>query len=263
MNKQIEVLFTESVTEQGIQDIIAKHDPKLVRDMTNEAEFKEARKVRTEMNKLVEKVNATRITLSTQLKDHGDDLIARIESGYSPTVTPFLVENESRKIEKKRIEEKRKARVREQEDKIADIKGASNRAMHLPLDDLESILQDVCDVDLAWFDDEFRGGAQIAKEVSIGQLNDAFKYLTEKETARQEKEIQNAELADKNDEIEKLKAQLAAMQPEPIKEVAQKYNETLSDALETWNSSVMLYGDDFSDLKSTIERFTTLTITEQ
>jgi len=212
-NEMIVALFADSVTDQGIKDIIAKHDPSVVLDMRNEVEFKAARKVRTEMNKLIENIDRIGIDASSQVTQMRSDLKARVESAYSPTVKPYMIEDQKRKDEKKRVAEEKKSREAEQKAKIDEIKGASNRAMHLPIDDLEDILQSVCDVDLDWFDEEYRGGAQIAKEVSIGQLNDAFKYLSEKEHSRKAAEIKEAEIADKDDEIEALKKQLAALKP--------------------------------------------------
>lgn len=222
MSNKIVELFTESITEQGIKDIIAKHDPKIVRDMSNDVEFKEARKVRSEMNKVLENIDRIGINSAKQITDMRNDFKDRVESAYSPTVKPFLLEDKKRKDEKKRLEDEKKARIKEQEQKIADIKGASNRAMYLPVDDIEDILQGVCGVNLSWFDKEFYGEAQITKEVAISQLTDSLKHKAEKEEDRKKSEIKDAELADKNDEIEELKRQLslhASKAPEPKKEV--------------------------------------------
>jgi len=222
MNKKIAILFTESITDQGIKDIIAKHDPKIVRDMSNDVEFKEARKVRAEMNKVLDNIDRIGIDSATEITNMRNDLKTRVESAYSPIVMPFLLEDKKRKDEKKRIEDEKKARIAEQEQKIEGIKGASNRAMHLPIDDIGDILQDVCSVDLSWFDKEFYGEAQIAKEVSISQLADALKYKKEKEDERKKSEIKDAEIADKDDEIENLKKQLALMSSKtPIDEEAE------------------------------------------
>ena len=260
-NSKILAIFTDTVTEDAIKKITSKHEG-LIHNFENEAEFKEARKVNTEMNKLLKEVDRVGIDAAKHVTDLRNELKDKIEAAYSGTVTPFKIEDQKRKDEAKRIKDEKEARLKEQSDKLAMIKGASARAIHLPIDDIEDILQEVMSIDLAFFDEDMQQEAKSSKEISLAQLQDAFKFASQKEEMRKAQEMQKAELADKDDEIAKLKAMLEAQNP-VNKDSKEEYRETLIDALETWNSSVMLYTDDFKDLKSTIERFTSLTITEQ
>lgn len=235
-NDKILAIFSDTVTADALESITATHFG-LVHDFTNEAEFKAARKVTTEMNKLLKQVDTVGIAGAKQITAIRSDLKDRIESAYSGTVTPFLIEDTKRKNEVKRIKEETDARIAAQRSKLDLIKGASARAIHLPIDDIEDILQEVMSVDLNFFDDDMKQEAKASKEISLEQLQDAFKFATQKEEARKEIELKSAELADKDDEIARLMAMLA--EKEPVKEVKKKYdwfmgNEPLHNALSTW-----------------------------
>lgn len=213
-NTKIIAIFGDTVTEKALSEIESKH-MNLVHDFSNEEEFKAARKVNAEMNKLLKEVDRVGIDAAKEVTEMRNQFKERIESAYSGTITPFKIEDQRRKDEKKRIEDAKKARIAEQENKLSMIKGASARAIHLSYDEIEDILQQVMSVDIESFDDDMKQDAKFAKDVSLAQLQDAFKYAEEKEAARKEAELKEAELADKNDEIEALKAQLAAMQTAP------------------------------------------------
>lgn len=93
VKNQIIALFSNEITAQGLEDLKAKYPAVLVVDMTQEQALKDARKTRTERNKLVEAINRRRIDVTTDLKKEGDSLIAEIEKIYSVIVTPFEVED--------------------------------------------------------------------------------------------------------------------------------------------------------------------------
>ena len=215
------------------------------------------------MNKLLKQVDTVGIAAAKQVTAIRNEFKGKIEDAYSGTVLPFYIEEQKRKNEADRIKAEKEARITEQRDKLAMIKGASARAMHLPIDDIEGILQEVMSIDLSLFDEDMQQEAKSSKEISLAQLQDAFKFSSQREEMRKAEEIQAAELADKNDEIEALKEQLAAMQPEAPKETSQKYQLTLGDALEAWQFKNDIELKQYNDLIDTIEAFTTLTITEQ
>lgn len=211
-------IFSDTVTDKAIADIKSKHAD-LVHDFSNEEEFKAGRKVNTEMNKLLKEVDRVGIDAAKQVTETRNHLKDLIEDAYSGTVTPWTIENQRRNDEKKRIEDERKARIAEQEQTLSMIKGASARALYLNHEEIEDILQDVMNVDVDSFDDDMKQEAKAAKEISLSQLNSAFKNAAEKEEARKQAELKEAELADKEDEIAELKAKLAEMQPQKIEAV--------------------------------------------
>jgi hypothetical protein len=56
MSQLINQLYADQMTEKGLADLRAKYPSTLVMDMTQDAEFKATRKIRTERNQLVEKI---------------------------------------------------------------------------------------------------------------------------------------------------------------------------------------------------------------
>lgn len=233
----IVAIFSNTVTEDEIQKIKEKHND-LVHDFSNEEQFKAARKVRAEMNKVLEKVDRIGIDAAQQVTDMRNNLKSLIEDAYSGTVTPFLIEDQRRKDDAKRIKKEKADKLAEQQNVLNMMKGASQRALHLPFDDIEQMVDDVMNVDLGAFDDDLKQEAQLAKDISLAQLGDALKFATEKEDMRKAKEISDAMIGDQSDEIAKLKAQLEAMQPEPPKETKSPLffmgNESLDLSLSEW-----------------------------
>lgn len=248
-NSKILAIFTDTVTEDAIKMITSKHEG-LVHDFSNEAEFKAARKVNTEMNKLLKAVDTVGIAAAKQVTELRNELKDKIEDAYSGTTTPFYIEDQKRKNEAKRIKEEKEARLAEQKAKLAMIKGASARAIHLPIDDIEDILQEVMSIDLASFDEDMQQEAKSSKEISLAQLQDAFKFAGQKEEMRKAEELQKAELADKDDEIAKLKAMLEVQQPkqEPVKE------NTLSEDIMQWCENSDLGSDCHHELMIIINK---------
>lgn len=96
--------FNSSLTEEGLKSLKKRFPKKLVVDMTNEAEFKQARKTRTERNGLTKAINDKRIAFNKDVKAVGDNLIVDIDAIYSVVVTPFEKEDHRRKEEALRLE---------------------------------------------------------------------------------------------------------------------------------------------------------------
>ena len=244
-NDKIVAIFNDTVTDNALLDIAKKHDG-LVHDFSNDAEFKAARKVNTEMNKLLKQVDTVGIAAAKQVTETRNQLKEKIETAYSGTVTPFLIEDQKRKNEAKRIKAEKEARIAEQKEKLDLIKGASSRAIHLPIDDIEDILQEVMSIEIDFFDIDMQQEAKAAKEISLASLKDAFKFAEEREDARKAKELHEAELSDKDDEIARLMALLAEKEPKPETKPSQEWflgDEQLHNALLPWfdNNDVSEY----------------------
>ncbi len=224
-DNKILVIFNDTITDNAILNISEVHNG-LVHDFSNQEEFKQARKVTTEMNKLLKSVDEVGILAAKQVTELRNDLKERIETAYSGTVAPYKIEKQKRDDEALRIKEELNRKLESQKNILNMMKGASARAMHLPIDDVEVILNDIMNVDLSEFDGEMAQEAQAAKDISLAQLTDAMKYATEKETLRKEREVQDAKLMDKDDEIAKLKAMLEAQKPEPKLDEKPDYDYT-------------------------------------
>lgn len=262
MNHVIEI-FNEAVTSSAIKEIEEKHKG-LVHDFTNEEEFKAARKVRAEMNKLLEQVDRVGIDAAAEVTEKRKLLKDEIERAYSGTVQPFLIENQKRLDEAKRIKKEKDDRIREQNDKLKMIKGASARAIHLPIGDIEDILQDVMGIDVLSFDKDMQDEAKTAKEISLAQLKDAFEFAKQKEDMRKAKELQDAELADKQDEIERMRAQIAALTGASQNDVEPQENigdMTIKERVSNW-AKEKIHSDDLDELLAIIACHISLQTTE-
>lgn len=260
-NKVI-AIFSDTVTDKAIADIKSKHAD-LVHDFSNEEAFKAGRKVNTEMNKLLKEVDRVGIDASKQITETRNNLKERIEDAYSGTVEPWKIEDRRRKDEKKRIEDERKARIAEQEQTLNMIKGASARALYLNHEEIEDILQDVMNVDIDSFDGDMKQEAKAAKEISLAQLNNAFKNAAEKEEARKQAELKEAELADKDDEIAALKAQLAAFDHDNGGDTAEEVSaETIGMAVTKWATDRGLLTSSIESLLSVIKEYVSLETTK-
>jgi len=106
MTQIIKQIFSNEITEIGLAELREKYPEDLVVNMTDDSEFKAARKTRTEKNKLVEALNRRRLDVTGEIKKYGDSLIDQVENIYDVVVLPFEKENEIRK--EKAAEEARK-----------------------------------------------------------------------------------------------------------------------------------------------------------
>lgn len=97
MSEILRKIFSNELAENAIADLQEKYPADLKLDMSNDDVFKTARKTRTEMNKLVEKIDDRRKEAGIELKQYGDGLITQITDIYDVVVLPFLTENTKRK----------------------------------------------------------------------------------------------------------------------------------------------------------------------
>ena len=90
-------IYQDEITQQGIKELRDRYPANVVYDMSDEEQFKEARKTRTERNKLVEAINRRRIDTANEIKTIGDSLIGDINGIYEVVVKPFEIEDQRRK----------------------------------------------------------------------------------------------------------------------------------------------------------------------
>lgn len=126
MNNEVRNLFHNQITENGLDELKAKYPADLVVDMTNEAEFKAARKTRTEKNKLTKAINDRRLDLTKELKAQGDSLIEQVEEIYSVIVEPFEIEDKRRKEEAERQKRELEEKLNAERSRIDSIRNFVN-----------------------------------------------------------------------------------------------------------------------------------------
>jgi len=97
MTQIIKQVYSNQITENELSRLRLKYPKNLIVDMSNDVEFKAARKVRTERNKLAAAINRRRIDVTNELKSHGDLLIEQVTEAYDPLVSQFEIEDAARK----------------------------------------------------------------------------------------------------------------------------------------------------------------------
>ena len=146
MSNEVLNLFSNQITENGLEELKAKYPADLVVDMSDESEFKNARKVRTERNKLTKAINDRRLDVTKELKAKGDSLIEQVEEIYSVVVEPFEVEDKRRKEEaerqKRELEEKlnaERARIQSIRDFVRLSTGKDSETIAETIESVDSI----------------------------------------------------------------------------------------------------------------------------
>ena len=188
-NQIAKVVFENELTQAGLDALKDKYPSTLVFDMTNDETFKEARKTRTEMNKLKEAIDRRRIDVCKDIKTHGDDLIKQIETIYSVVVKPFELEDDRRK---KEAEEKQRAYdelISKERKAISEILNWVQVCRTMPSDEIQNIIEAVDMIDESGFHKDLIHEAIEAKKNTIAQLGQFLQQTMQSEAlAAQAKE---------------------------------------------------------------------------
>jgi len=188
-NKIATVVFESELTQAGLDALKEKYPSTLILDMTNDETFKDARKTRTEMNKLKEAIDRRRIDVCKEIKTHGDDLIKQIESIYSVVVKPFELEDDRRK---KEAEEKQRIYdelISKERKAISEIAGWVQACRSMPSSEIQNIIEAVDMIDESGFHKDLIHEAIEAKKSTITQLGEILQQAIQSEAlAAQAKE---------------------------------------------------------------------------
>ncbi len=195
----VEVVFQEDLTKQGLAELRKKYPKTFKLDMQDDNDFKEARKIRTERNKLAKAINDRRISFTSELKDHGDDLINKIDAIYNPIITAFEAEDKRRKEEAARIKAEHEAMLDKQRLEIAEFKGFIQQCKGKDSQYIADALESVDLIETDSFHKDIIHEAIDAKKEVIDTLNEM--YQTAK--ANEKVEAERAELRAKEEKIEK------------------------------------------------------------
>jgi hypothetical protein len=213
MNEIIVKLFSNEITENGLVELQNKYPTCLKQNMKNDVEFKSARKTRTEMNKLIEKINRRRIDASTELKDFGDNLISKVTDIYNVVVIPFEKEDQFRTEaaakEKRKLEElltKERAKIKEITTILDDCQDKTSEHISNMIEAVDLIETDI------FHKDVIHEAIETKKETltSLNQLMFDAKAREKVATGREEllkKEKALGREQEINDRINKLKGQ--------------------------------------------------------
>jgi len=115
-------VFNKSLTADGLKKLKKKYPKNLVVDMSNDEEFKKARKSKTERNNITKNIKEKRIAFNKEVTDCGNGLADEVVDIFSVIVDPFEAEDKRRKEEAQRLENEKQALLQEQRNDINNIK---------------------------------------------------------------------------------------------------------------------------------------------
>lgn len=221
MNNQITDLYKDELTQQGIDELKAKYPAELVLDMSMPQVMKDARKTRTERNKLIAAIDRRRIDTSAQIKSVGDDLIQQITEIFDVVVVPFEAEDKRLKAiaEEARLAEAKL--VAEDQEKLARLWGFIDNSEQLKSAGVSANIDALSNIDVSEFRKELIHEAIETKEKVLSKLTDLLQQKLNSEALdaeRAEMDRERAQMDRERAEMAKLKAEMAEMTspPEPV-----------------------------------------------
>ena len=184
----VEVVYQEDLTKKGLADLRKQYPKSFSLDMTDDDEFKQGRKIRTERNKLVKAINDRRIGFTNELKAYGDELISKIDVIYDPIINAFELEDKRRKDEAARIAKEREAFLNKQRDEIAQMNDFTQQCQGQGSQFIADTIEAVDLIDTESFDKELIHEAIDTKKNIIEALNTMYQTAKAAEAVEAERE---------------------------------------------------------------------------
>ncbi len=184
----VEVVYQEDLTKKGLADLRKQYPKSFSLDMSDEDEFKQGRKIRTERNKLVKSINDRRIGFTNELKAYGDELISKIDVIYDPIINAFELEDKRRKDEAARIAKEREAFLNKQRDEIAQMNDFTQQCQGQGSQFIADTIEAVDLIDTESFDKELIHEAIDTKKSILEALNTMYQTAKTAEAVEAERE---------------------------------------------------------------------------
>ena len=184
----VEVVYQEDLTKKGLADLRKQYPKSFSLDMSDEDEFKQGRKIRTERNKLVKSINDRRIGFTNELKAYGDELISKIDVIYDPIINAFELEDKRRKDEAARIAKEREELLNKQRDEIAQMNDFTQQCQGQGSQFIADTIEAVDLIDTESFDKELIHEAIDTKKSILEALNTMYQTAKAAEAVEAERE---------------------------------------------------------------------------
>jgi len=200
----IATLFSNEMTDQGLAELRERFPADLVHDMTNETQFKAARKTRTERNKLVESIKSRRLGVTSEIKIKAEDLTNEVELIYSSVVGPFETQLEVNKIAKEKAERELKELIDSQRIDINNMNNFVNECIGKTSKSISDVIEAVDLIETTVFHkDIIHEAIEVKKAVQSSLAELLAQALNEESLA-----LERAKLVEQQEEADK--AQLIA-----------------------------------------------------
>lgn len=204
----IATLFSGEMTDQGLAELRERFPEDVVHDMTDEVQFKAARKIRTERNKLVEKIKDRRISVTSEIKTKADELTNKVELIFATVVAPFETQLEVNKLAKEKEERELKELLDGQRVEISNMNNFVTECIGKTSQSISDVIEAVDLVDTSFFHKDIIHEAIETKKTVCGRLAELLTQAISEESLALEraKLAEQQKLADEAQRIIDLKA---------------------------------------------------------
>lgn len=206
MTKIIKQIYSNEITEAGLSQLREKYPEDLVVDMSDDSEFKAARKTRTERNKLTEAIKRRRLDVTGELKNYGDSLVEQINNIYDVVVLPFEKEDKAKKEKAAEEARKHKELIDSEVKKIKGIYGFVDDCRGKDSKHIQGIIEAVDLIDVDVFHKDVIHEAIEAKKATLHDLAQLLSDTITREKVEAEREelrVKQEEASEKQRQAEK------------------------------------------------------------
>lgn len=210
MSNVVESIFSAELTQQGLAELRNRYPATMVVDMSDEKQFKEARKTRTECKKLTDAINRRRIDSAKQVKEYADGLIDEVNGIYAVVVKPFEEEDKRRKEEAERIKREKEEALAAERAQINQMSAFVNECFGRDSGYIAGVLESVDLIETDCFSPDLIHEAIEKKKAVIAQLGQMLSDTKAREKMQEQQaelDRQRAEMERQRKELEELKAQ--------------------------------------------------------
>lgn len=228
MTQLIETIFKDELTQQGLEELRNRFPSDLVMDMSDDSQFKQARKFRTERNKLTEAIDRRRKDVNSEIKDYGDSLINQVTDIFNVVVEPFEAEDKRRKEEAARLKAIEEEKINESRKQIASINGFVSQCNGKDSGYIADMIESVDLIEVESFHKDVIHEAIEAKKVALSQLTQMLSDTKARERLAEEE----AKLAEERRKMEAERAEFEAWKNQQAAEQKKREEQAKRDAEE-------------------------------
>lgn len=228
MTQLIETIFKDELTQQGLEELRNRFPSDLVMDMSDDSQFKQARKFRTERNKLTEAIDRRRKDVNSEIKDYGDSLINQVTDIFNVVVEPFEAEDKRRKEEAARLKAIEEEKINESRKQIASINGFVSQCNGKDSGYIADMIESVDLIEVESFHKDVIHEAIEAKKVALSQLTQMLSDTKARERLAEEE----AKLAEERRKMEAERAEFEAWKKQQAEEQKKREEQAKRDAEE-------------------------------
>lgn len=180
-------VYQADANQETLDEIRKEFPADVVIDMSNDDNFKAARKTRTRRNKMVEAIKDRRIAFTGEVKDYADDLTEQVNEAFEPVVKLFEIEDAARKEAKAKAEAERKLLLDGQREEIAGLKQFLDSARGTSSENIAGILESIDLIETDCFDKELIHEAIETKKSVIEELHQLLRDTKSREATERER----------------------------------------------------------------------------